>query len=60
MYFLIYNSSVILVQSEASSTSTNTTKGVIYFLKKSLQHNVSSVTSGGLIQVKTIHKAQRI
>ena len=45
---------------KTSSTLTNTTKGMIYFSKKSLYHDISSVTSGRLLQVKTTHNAQHI
>ena len=48
---------VLLVNSEASKSSTNT-KGVI-FIKAEL-NDVSSVTSGGLHQVKAEHNAHRI
>ena len=48
---------VLPVKSEASKTSTNT-KGVI-FIKAEL-NDVSSVTSGGLLQVKAEHNAHRI
>ena len=48
---------VLLVKSEASKTSTNT-KGVI-FIKEEL-NDVSSVSSGGLHQVKAEHNAHRI
>ena len=48
---------VLLVKSEASKTSTNI-KGVI-FIKEEL-NDVSSVASGGLLQVKAEHNAHRI
>ena len=48
---------VLLVKSKASKTSTNT-KGVI-FIKAEL-NDVSSVASGGLLQVKAEHNAHRI
>ena len=50
------NSYVLLVNSEASNTSTNIT-GII-FIKE--LNDVSSVTSGGLHQVKAEHNAHRI
>ena len=54
--FTILKFIVLLVKSEASKTSTNT-KGVI-FIKE--LNDVSSVASGGLLQVKAEHNAHRI
>ena len=48
---------VLLIKSEASKTSTNI-KGVI-FIKEEF-NDVSSVASGGLLQVKAEHNVHRI
>ena len=59
-YFLIYNTLVLLLYIRGQFNFNKQNNRHNIFFKAKLVHNVSSVTSGGLFQAKTIRIAQPI